>query len=467
MTKGFRSALLAAVFGAAATLAAPPAVHAETLTDALIAAYRSSNLLDQNRAVLRAADEDVAVAVSALRPVVAYSMGMTKSSAERLTTTILGPRVTTASSLEKQISLSAEITLFDFGARRLAIDAAKELVLATRQSLVGVEHQVLFGAVQAYTAVLLAEDTLALRQSNVRVIQQELNAAQDRFELGEVTRTDVAIAEARLAAARANLALADGDLRIARETYNLAVGNFPGRLRPPPRAPQTARTLEEAKAIAQRNHYAIKQLQHEVRASEINVLRVEASQMPNVTASARAGRATGGLDSASVGVQLSQPLYQGGRGSALFRQAIARRDATRAALHQTAASVEEAVGQAWARISVARAAISAGDQQIRAARAAYEGIREEATLGARTTLDVLNAEQELLDAQAARLSAVTTEYNATYGLLAAMGLLTVEHLGLGIPTYDATAYYNAVKDAPATSTRGKRLERVLKSIGAE
>ncbi|MDO9526191.1 MAG: TolC family protein, partial [Gemmobacter sp.] len=135
------------------------------------------------------------------------------------------------------------------------------------------------------------------------------------------------------------------------------------------------------------------------------------------------------------------------------------------ALHNTVAEVDQAVGEGWARIAVARAQISASDLQITAARTAYDGVREEAKLGARTTLDVLNAEQELLDAQAGRLSAVTGDYTATYGLLAAMGLLTVDHLKLGIPTYDVTAYYNAVKTAPATSSRGKKLDQILKTIG--
>jgi outer membrane protein len=116
-------------------------------------------------------------------------------------------------------------------------------------------------------------------------------------------------------------------------------------------------------------------------------------------------------------------------------------------------------------VQVAQASVAASDRQIRAAQTAYDGVREEATLGARTTLDVLNAEQELLDARTSRAAAATSEYNATYGLLASMGLLTVEHLNLGIPTYDPSAYYNAVKTGPATSSRGKQLDRVMQSIG--
>jgi outer membrane protein len=162
---------------------------------------------------------------------------------------------------------------------------------------------------------------------------------------------------------------------------------------------------------------------------------------------------------------LSQRLYSGGALSALYRQSIARRDAQRSGLHQVVAQIEQGVGEAWARREIARASIIASDRRITAARAAYDGVREEANLGARTTLDVLNAEQELLDAQASRVTAGVQEYTANYALLAAMGLLTVEHLRLGIPTYDVDSYYNAVRNAPATSTRGKKLDAVLQSIG--
>ena len=456
------SVVLGVVMGIGVALA-PVAVRAESLTDALIAAYRNSNLLDQNRALLRAADEDVAIAVSGLRPVVDFvSRARYNRSDVR---NQLTRRVTESEGTTLTVALTAELTLYDGGATRYGIDAAKEIVLATRQSLVGVEHSVLFNAVDAYMQTRLAEDIVTLRQSNVRVIDRELAAARDRFELGEITRTDVAIAEARLAGARANLAAAEGDLAVQREVYNFAVGNFPRGLSNPPRKPQTAKSMEEAKAIARRNHYAIRQLQHEAAALELNLLRASAAMKPRITAGAEYGRTDEGFNSRVLSLTMSQRVYQGGKLSADYRKVLARRDAVRAALHNTVAEVDQAVGEGWARVAVARAQIEASDRQISAARTAYDGVREEAKLGARTTLDVLNAEQELLDAQAGRLQAVTGEYTATYGLLAAMGLLTVDHLKLGIPTYDVTGYYNAVKAAPATSSQGKKLDKVLKAIG--
>lgn len=437
---------------------------AQSLADALIAAYQNSNLLEQNRALLRAADEDVAQAVAALRPVVSFVASASQTwVTDEFTTPAVGR--TTVDNLSASIGLSAELTLWDGGRSRLALEAAREAVLAAREGLRQVEQQVLLNAVVAFMTVRNAAEVVALRQSNVRLIEEELRAARDRFEVGEITRTDVAIAEARLAAARSNLAAAEGELAVARESYRAATGSYPGTLRAPPPPPATAATLEAAREIALAGHPAIRQAQRQVRVAELTAARAEAGFRGRLSAGARAGLDNNGVSSQALSLSFTQPLYTGGQTSALYRQALARVDASRAALHQTAVTVARDVGQSWSNLAVARARIEASDRQIAAARTAYEGVREEATLGARTTLDVLNAEQELLDARAARIAAETSQYVAVYTLLAAMGLLTVEHLGLGIPVYDPEAYYNAVRNAPVTTPQGERLDRVLRAIG--
>jgi len=172
-----------------------------------------------------------------------------------------------------------------------------------------------------------------------------------------------------------------------------------------------------------------------------------------------------GLDSETLGLNLNQTLYAGGRLSALYRQAMAARDASRAGLHQIAVQVAQNVGNAWATLTVTAASIDASRRQIEASHTAFDGVREEAALGVRTTLDVLDAEQELLDARAARLEAEAGRYVGVYVLLSSMGLLTVDHLQLGIPTYDPAAYYNVVKSAPATSAQGRKLDKILEKIG--
>jgi len=226
-------------------------VSAETLADALIAAYRNSNLLAQNQAVLRAADENVAEAVASLRPVVAFvADGQYGYSEELLDSGI----TVSAEDLFANYSVTAQMTLFDFGRTQLAIEAAKETVLATREALISIEQQVLLSAVSAFVNVRLQQEIVSLRENNVRVIGEQLRAAQDRFEVGEVTRTDVAQAEARLAQARANLVVAQGDLAIARENYRAATGSYPGALSAPPAPPRTADTLDAARSVALRTH---------------------------------------------------------------------------------------------------------------------------------------------------------------------------------------------------------------------
>ncbi len=449
-----RFALMSGIVLAAGSVGAG-SVRAESLADALVAAYRNSNLLDQNRAVLRAADEDAASAVASLRPVIAFVAG----------TTYTEPVTTGGDNLSASMSLSAELTLFDFGRSRLSIDIAKESVLATREALIGVEQNVLLSAVSAYMSVKSAIENVSINENSVRVIGEELRAAQDRFEVGEVTRTDVALAEAQLAAARATLAAAQGQLASAREAYKAATGAFPGTLAPAPRSPALPSTLAEAKAIALRTHPSVRQSQREVTISEFQVALAAAQRRPTIGATGQFSVDEDGDDRSSVGVQFRQTLYTGGALASSHRRAIALRDGTRAALLQTGVGVTQQVGNSWSDIAVARVQIEATDRQIRAATVAYQGVREEAKLGARTTLDVLDAEQNLLDAQASRINAEANYQVAIYSLLAAMGLLTVDNLNLGIPTYDPAAYYNAVRNAPVTSVQGESLDRVLRAIG--
>ena len=449
-----------AVLLALTTTFAAPLARAETLTDAMIAAYRNSALLDQNQAVLRAADEDVAIAVSSLRPVLAFTAQAGWQRAE--VQTLLGDDV--VEGLNACLALTAEMVLLDFGRSELGIQIARESVLATRQSLIQAEQQVLLGAVAAYVDVLLAQEVVALRQSNFRLITQELRAAETRFEVGETTRTDVAIAEARLAGSRAALAAAEGQLLVAREAYKAATGDYPGTLAPLPPLPELPGSLEDAQEVARSSHPLIRQAQHLVTIAETQVDLAEVSMKPTLGAGVTLSVDDQGYASQSIGLNLNQTLYAGGRLSALLRKAIAGKDAARAGLQQMAVGVVESVGVAWANLAVSMASIQASDLQIRAAQTAFDGVREEAAAGARTTLDVLDAEQELLDARNARLEAEAQRYVGVYNVLASMGLLTVDHLQLGIATYDPEAYYKAVEKAPAHSAQGDKLDRILDKI---
>lgn len=439
---------------AAIGVLAVPAARADTLGGTLAAAYEHSGLLEQNRALLRAADEDVAQAMAALLPIVNWSASATTGYPDAM-----GERFTTS-----QIGLSASLLLYDFGASEAAIEAQKEIVLATRSQLVSIEQEVLLRAVQAYMNVLRENAFLDLRRNNVRVITQELRAAEDRFEVGEITRTDVSLAEARLASARSLEAAAQGNLARALEEYRAAVGRAPGALDAAPSA-RITRSLEEAQAFAVRNHPDMEAARHNVTAAELNIARAEAALLPTVTANASVS-VSDGTESNSVGLEIAGPVYQGGRLSSQIRQFMARRDAARAGLHVTRHAVEQNVANAYANLAVARATTQAFDRQVAASQVAFRGIREEATLGARTTLDVLNAEQELLDARASLVSAQIDEVIASYQVLLTMGLLTAEHLRLPVQIYDPEAYYTLVEDTPTIlSEQGRALDRVLEAIG--
>ena len=444
----------------AAGLAAVSSARAESLSDALVSAYKTSGLLEQNRALLRVSSEDVAVAVSALYPVLSYAAS----------TTYTNPAI---DDLTASLSLNAELAVYDGGRNRLAIEAAKTNVRAVQANLTVIEQQVLGDAVVAYFDVLAAREFLALRDNNLRLITRELRAAQDRFEVGEVTRTDVSLAEARLSEARSQLAAADGQLDIAREVYRRIVGRYPNGLSTPRYPALPAHSLEEAVGIALSRHPQIRQSQLEVSVAEINVRRALANRNPTLrlNGSISASDQFAPIGSSigvrrSVGLTLSGPIYQGGQIDALYRQAVAREDAARAALRINAELIRQSVGTAWAQMLVARAQLDASRRRVVAQQSAFDGVREEARLGARTTLDVLDAEQDLLDARVAVVDASADTYVAAYNLLAATGLLTARDLGLPVQTYDEDAYLRAVRDAPVESSpEARALDRIIKKLG--
>ncbi len=450
-SKTLKSAALLAAF-----TAAPLAASAETLKDALRGAYNHSGLLQQNRALLRAADEDVAQAVSTLRPVISWSAAYNYSAGTQ-----------SRSYISADLSLSWEI--YDFGRRDLNIGAVKERLLATRSRLVSIEQDVLLRAANAYFDYRLAVETKRLTDSNVRLIRKELQAANDRFEVGEITRTDVSLAEARLASARAAAAGAKGQVARASAEFISAVGRKPQNPKAAKSLPKVPSSVSKAVSTARRNHPSLIEVGHSINEAELVLKRAKLSHMPTVKVVAGISMDTlssnGNGASLTGRLEASGAIYQGGQLASLTRQAAARRDAARAQLHNTRHQVDQGVRVAYANLDVARATRNAANQEIKAAEVAYRGVREEATLGSRTTLDVLNAEQELLDARTNRLSAGVDQQKAGYAILAAMGKMTATALRLGVKQYDPAEYYNLVKDAPAAkSKQGRALDRVINKV---
>jgi outer membrane protein len=362
------------------------------------------------------------------------------------------------------------LTLYAGGRGRNGVAIAREAVMAPRAGLINVEQQVLLNAVSAYVTMGLRAEIVGLRESNTRLIAKQLRAAQDRFDVGEVTLTDVSLAEARLAAAQAGLAAAQGELSIARETYKAAIGAYPANLKNLPKLPALPKSLDEARALAQAGHPSILQAQAQVKIADLQVEVAKGGFLPTVSAqiSLSEDLATG-TETTVTGLSLNQTLYAGGGQASALRKALAQKEGAVAGQLQAALQVDEALGRAWAVLAVSNASVIAGAAQIEAAQKAFDGVSEEANLGSRTTLDVLNSEQELLTARASKLEAEANRYVGVYQVLASMGRLTAEKLNLGIPTHDVEAYYNSAKNAPPVffppTKQGAALDRIGKKTG--
>ncbi|MEL6680199.1 MAG: TolC family outer membrane protein [Pseudomonadota bacterium] len=439
----------------AAALSATP-VSAETLSETLIKAYEYHPNLEVARAQLRATDENVANARSGGRPTLTARASGNMQSAEDFD----GEPADSSS-----VGIDAGWRVFDGGAVSSRISGAQAGVESARASLVNTEQTILIDAVTAYGDVRRDTQFVALARNNVRVISRQLSASRDRFEVGEVTRTDVAQASARLAAAQSNLVANQGALERSRQAYIAAVGEAPGELAPPPALPDLPGTLEEAEALAMQMHPSIIGAQATVAAAEFALDTAKSGYSPTVDLNATIEQNSSARDRsenvARVGVGLNVPLYRGGALSSGVRGAIATLDQRKGELLNAARVVRQNLASAWTTFDVAEASIRASRQEIRAARIAFEGVSEEARLGSRTTLDVLDAEQDLLDAQSSLVSAERDQYVAAYSLLQAMGLLTVDHLGLDVEEYDPEANFNAVQGGPYDAQRNETINRIL------
>jgi len=436
-------------------------LHAQTLSAALVQSYNNSGLLDQNRALLRAADENTIIASSALLPIVSWAANFSGNWSE--TDTALNS--TSDVVWRGSVGLNSSLTIFDGGTNKLAADVTKQNVLATRQGLIALEQKVLNGAASAFLGVLEGRETVRLRESNYSVIQEELRATKDRYEVGEITRTDVALAEARLASSLSSLSAAKGLLVQSEAIFKNAVGIPPQTLISPMEMPILPATVEEAVLIASSSHPELKQLQYQIKASELTLKRVKASSKAKMTLNGNLGVSDSDAQpdtlQASIGLSVSGTIYQGGSIPAKERQALANLQAVRSSLHVQMDAIEQAISSSFAMLEVAKASRAAIEKQIEAAEVAFNGVKQEASLGARTTLDVLNTEQELLDAKSQLINAIYNEYLAGFEVLSASGLLTVEHLNLPVVRYKPEEYYQSINN---NQDQGSERFQVIKDL---
>ncbi len=435
-----RRAFLAATAWA---LCAAAMAQADTLADAFAAAYETNPELIEARANLRAVDERVNQARAGLRP----SLNSQLEYGGDVTNRPAGQRDNFNDPF--RASVTASQPLYDGGRTQNATRGRIADVSAARARLTALEQRVLLDVARAYADVLRDLEFVSLAENNVRVIAEQLRASEDRFEVGEVTRTDVSQARARLAAARANLTSTTGQLERSRQNYRLVVGAEPLNLRLLPPPPDLPRSLDEAVTLALESHPEIVAARFDETSASRDVRVAIGELLPRVSLDGTVAYGDTGVfkdnsvdsTSASVTARVTIPLYQGGAEYSRIRQAQALASRARAGITTQARSRQQLAEAAWTELQVARANIRSNREGVEAAQLAFDGVREEAIVGSRTTLDVLDAEQELLDTRTQLVASVRDEFVAAYGLLSTVGRLTAADAGLAVTAYDPDVNY--------------------------
>ena len=433
----------AAALSIAALLAASAAARGETLKEALASAYLNNPKLEAERARLRATDEDVARAESGFRPVVE---GAADYGREKITTRPKSD--STGGENPWGYSISVRQSVFSGWRTTSQVAEAEASVKAGREALRQVESEVLLNAVTAYMDVVTAAAILRIRENNVAVLTEEVEAARTRRAAKEVTRTDVAQAEARRARAASTADLAKSDLKTARATFERIVGHAPGAVSlPPMRLKQLPASIEEAWQFAERQNPALGSALFREEAARHAVDKVRGELLPEVNIEANYGHRdnlSGGTDqedAASITGRVSVPFYDGGEVRARVRQAKHVHVARLQEIEEARSETQEAVTAAWSALQGQRAKLKSDGIQMEANRIALEGVREEQRVGQRTLLDVLNAEQEFLDSQIELVNARRGVVITSYRLLSAIGMLTSETMGLTSTVYDPEEHF--------------------------
>ncbi len=438
---------------AGSVLAATP-VQAETLRDALVAAYETNPNLTAAREGQKATNEGVPLAKSAGRPTASASVSYTENFPRSSGGTDFSPdRIFS-------IGPSASVPLYAGGGIKNAVRAAENRVEAGIASLRGTESAIFSAVVGAYMDVIRDEAIVDLNRAQAGVLQVNLEATKDRFEIGDLTRTDVAQSEARLALQISNLESARANLIRSKETYIQLVGREPGDLESPPPLPNLPVAPQDAVTVALDNNPDLIAAKESREAAGFDRKAANASRLPSVSAVGGSSHSNnlGSIDttlpydrwnsSAQIGVRATIPLYQGGESGARIRQAQARLGQ---AQELEIAAEREAIAQtraAYASWKASQEVITASERAVAANELSLEGVRAENSVGNRTILDILNAEQELLNSKVQLVTARRNAYVSGFSLLAAMGKAEARDLGLeGGALYDPVAEYEKVEGA--------------------
>ncbi|MCP5074395.1 MAG: TolC family outer membrane protein [Rhodobacteraceae bacterium] len=449
--------------------AGPGLAQTTSLADALALAYTTHPQMRIQQATVRSADEDVISAQGDRLPTLTQSGTITRSYDQGNTIGPFGRQPTT-------LGLETTFTqqLWDGGRDRLDVLSARMSLKAVRQTLIALEQDVLFTTVESFMNVRRDQDFVRLARNNVRVLREQVRAANDRFEVGEVTRTDVSQAEARLAAALSSLEANRGALQRSVDSYVAVVGIPPKNLRTPPPAPKIPETVEKAEAVAIKKHPRVTQAQYETKAAQFALESTVKNRNPTVTGSLahtmQADTDNTYFSTHRLTAQLrgDVTIYSGGQLDSARRKSLALLERAEANVQLQGYITRQSIRNAYTSWQVAGASIISGREQVRAAQVAFNGVKEEAKLGARTTLDALDAEQEVLTARSNLVAAIHDEYVATYLVLSEMGLLTAQHLNLGVPIYNPEVNFSNVKAKqkdPLGLKRIKLFEKLQKRRG--
>lgn len=447
-----------AVLAATTVLAGTTMASAETLKEALAAAYAGNPQLMAQRAALRATDEGIAAANAGFLPSVTGN-GSFDRGARVIEDTRPAPDGGTSNQdiNSDAYTIQVDQNIFrGFQDRSTRKQRVRE-VNAGRAQLTNVEQQVLLEAVTAYMNVLRDEAVVELNQNNIQVLERQLQASRDRFRVGEVTRTDVAQSEARLEGARSTLLSSEATLAGSRAQYQRVIGRPPATLDTPTDKPELPKTLDEAIEIAVAESPNVKVARFNEEAARYSVNAAKGSLLPSIDFQYRYTHAEqiqnfGTLsfpviaDINSVNVQVTVPIFNGGLRHSNVRRAKQVRSQRMMEIYQAERVAQEGALVAWDNYRAARGQILSNEAQVRANEIALEGVRQEAYVGSRTTLDVLNAEQELLNSRVSLVRAQRDEAVAAYSLVSSIGRLTAREIGLGVDLYDETAYTDKVND---------------------
>jgi len=434
-------------------MAAHPAA-AQTLQEALALAYANNPTLQAARAQLRAVDENVPQALAGWRPTVQVTASAGNAQGQ---TTLTGARSSPngRSNVDRDpVSVQGSVSqpLYRGGRTTSSTRRAENQVLAQRARLISTEQQVLQDTVNTYVAVIRDQEEVRLNINNEQVLTRQLQATNERFRVGEITRTDVAQAESRLAGSRATRADAEGRLQSSRATFTRLVGQPPERLvAPQPLRSAVANARDAGTLAGQNNPNVVAALFDEAAARDLIDVNFT-SLLPQVSLNATTFRNdnSASADTRSTGSQvtanLTVPLYQGGAEHALVRQARQSAQQARSVVEDQRRAASQLATQAFETLTAARAQVAAVRAQIRAAEIALDGVQREAIVGSRTTLDVLNAEQELLNARVSLVRALANVITASHTLASSVGRLTARDLNLPVQIYDMEGYYREVRN---------------------